>query len=200
MAKKKDDFNKIQHRIKKHPVGNAWLQNVAKSMKVTTFDVVTDLMPNTADFLQYNTSDTIDMVRSMRTNMGSRQMINNQFKNIPQIRAANDALKNAMKDIKSGNLNNKAREQEFDFDDMDYGFGMFDENDKLEFIDDDENKKNNKITLVLNVNETPTIIDEDFCNEIEKKFEKSSYIAQVGAPQKSLVYLGDSNSFSVLSH
>ena len=141
MAKKKDDFNKIQHRIKKHPVGNAWLQNVAKSMKVTTFDVVTDLMPNTTDFLQYNTSDTIDMVRSMRTNMGSRQMVNNQFKNIPQIRAANDALKNAMKDLKSGNLNNKAREQEFDFDDMDYGFGMFDENDKLEFIDDETNNK-----------------------------------------------------------
>lgn len=52
------------------------------------------------------------------------------------------------------------------------------------YLYDDDNKKNNKITLVLNVNETPTIIDEDFCNEIEKKFEKSSYIAQVGAPNR----------------
>ena len=68
------------------------------------------------------------------------------------------------------------------------------------YLYDEDNNKNKKITFVLNVNGTPTTIDEDTCNEIEKNFEKSSYITQIGAPQKSLVYLGDSNSFSVLSH
>lgn len=139
---------KVQDRIKKSPAANEWMRNVAKSMKITTFDVVTDLMPNTSDFLQYNKSDTIDMLRDMRTNTGTRQMINRQFKNIPQIKAANNALKNAMSDIKSGNLNNRARELDFDDDDTDYGFGIFDESDQLEFIDDEPENNNKPVTVI----------------------------------------------------
>ena len=55
------------------------------------------------------------------------------------------------------------------------------------YLYDEDNNKNKKITFVLNVNGTPTIIDEDTCNDIEKNFEKSSYITQVGAPEKSQV-------------
>ena len=51
------------------------------------------------------------------------------------------------------------------------------------YLYDEDNNKNKKITFVLNVNGTPTTIDEDTCNEIEKNFEKSSYITQIGAPK-----------------
>lgn len=55
------------------------------------------------------------------------------------------------------------------------------------YLYDEDNNKNKKITFVLNVNGTPTTIDEDTCNEIEKNFEKSSYITQIGAPSKTQV-------------
>ena len=130
---------KVDNRVKKASVNSKWFQNVARSMGFTAADIVKDLMPNTSDFLEYNTADTMDMITDMRTNMSSRQMVNRQFKNIPQIKSVNNVLKNMKTDIKSGNLNNRSREQEFDFDDMDYGFGDWGD-EPLEFIDEEEPK------------------------------------------------------------
>ena len=148
MAKKKS--LKVDDRIKKNAANNKWFQNAAKSMGFTAIDIVKDLMPNTSDFVEYNKADAMDMMRELRSNTGSRQMVNRQFKNIPQVKAANDALKNIKADLKSGNLNNKARQNEFDFDDMDFNFGVFDENDQLEFIDDDNDDKQKQPVTVIN--------------------------------------------------
>ena len=85
---------KVQNRIKKQKPDNQWFQNVAKSMGFTAADIVKDLLPNTNDFLEYTASDTFKMISDMKSNMSSRQMVNRQFKNIPQIKIANDAIKN----------------------------------------------------------------------------------------------------------
>ena len=128
---------KVQNRIKKQKPDNQWFQNVAKSMGFTAADIVKDLLPNTNDFLEYTASDTFKMISDMKSNMSSRQMVNRQFKNIPQIKIANDAIKNMKSDLMSGKLYNKSRSEEFDFDDMDFGFGAFDDEDGMSFIDDD---------------------------------------------------------------
>lgn len=128
---------KVQNRIKKQKPDNQWFQNVAKSMGFTAADIVKDLLPNTNDFLEYTASDTFKMISDMKSNMSSRQMVNRQFKNIPQIKIANDAIKNMKSDLMSGKLYNKSRSEEFDFDDMDFGFGAFDDGDGMSFIDDD---------------------------------------------------------------
>ena len=141
MAGRKKNVN---DRVKKQPSNNQWFQNAAKSLGFTSAEIVRDLMPNTAEFVDWNKSDTMDLLKSMRTNSSSRNMVNKQFKNIPQIKAASDILKNAKEDIMSGNFNNKDRE--FEFDDMDFGFGdMLDDIDKDMLIEEDKN--------------SPTIID-----------------------------------------
>ena len=140
MARK--DFN-IENNIKKVTPVNEWLLNVGKSLGFTTAEIVQDLMPNTTDFVNWNkreVKDTMNMLRDMRSNMGSRNMFNKQFGQIPQIKAANEFLKNMKDDIKSGKFNNQDRYKEFDdFDEMDYSFGgLFGDDDKLEFFDDEE--------------------------------------------------------------
>ena len=141
MAGRKKNVN---DRVKKQPSNNQWFQNAAKSLGFTSAEIVRDLMPNTAEFVDWNKSDTMDLLKSMRTNSSSRNMVNKQFKNIPQIKAASDILKNAKEDIMSGNFNNKDRE--FEFDDMDFGFGdMLDDIDKDMLVEEDKN--------------SPTIID-----------------------------------------
>ncbi len=84
---------KVQNRIKKSSANSQWFQNVARSMGFTAADIVKDLMPNTTDFLEYNSADTMSMITDMRTNTSSRQMLNRQFKNIPQIKSVNQALR-----------------------------------------------------------------------------------------------------------
>ena len=141
MAGKKKN---VDDRIKKQPSNNQWFQNAAKSLGFSTAEIVKDLMPNTADFIDWNKTDTMDLLKSLRTNHSSRSMVNKQFKNIPQIKAASDILKNAKEDLMSGNFNNK--EREFDFDDMDFGFGDLLDEDKDMLINEDQNN-------------SPTIID-----------------------------------------
>ena len=94
MAGRKKNVN---DRVKKQPSNNQWFQNAAKSLGFTSAEIVKDLMPNTAEFVDWNKSDTMDLLKSMRTNSSSRNMVNKQFKNIPQIKAASDILKNAKK-------------------------------------------------------------------------------------------------------
>lgn len=127
----------VDDRIKKQPSNNQWFQNAAKSLGFSTAEIVKDLMPNTADFIDWNKTDTMDLLKSLRTNHSSRSMVNKQFKNIPQIKAASDILKNAKEDLLSGNFNNK--EREFDFDDLDFGFGDITDEDKDMFINEDQN-------------------------------------------------------------
>ena len=142
MAGRKKNVN---DRVKKQPSNNQWFQNAAKSLGFTSAEIVKDLMPNTAEFVDWNKSDTMDLLKSMRTNSSSRNMVNKQFKNIPQIKAASDILKNAKEDILSGNFNNKDRE--FEFDDMDFNFG--------DILDDNENKD----MFIEEEKNNPTIID-----------------------------------------
>lgn len=133
---------KVQNRIKKSSANSQWFQNVAKSMGFTAADLVKDLMPNTNDFLSYNSADAMNMLSDMRTRASSRQMLTRQFKNIPQIKAAEKAMENIKADLMSGNFNNKTREKEYDFDDdMDYGFGDFSDGG-VEFIDNEETPVN----------------------------------------------------------
>ena len=79
--------------------------------------------------------------------------MNAQFKNIPGLKTVDEVFKNIKEDIKSGNLNNKDRENSFgNFGDSDFDFGfdsdMFGGDDVVEFLDDESP-----------VNQPPTIID-----------------------------------------
>ena len=137
MGKDKD----IKNRIKKVVPENQWLMNVTKSLGFASMDVIKDLIPNTYSTVDWN-KDTIisaaDMVKDLRDNNGIRNSFSKQFKNIPHVKIANNAINNALADIKSGNLYNQNRSLgldengEFSFDDF-----SFDDDSGPMFIDDD---------------------------------------------------------------
>lgn len=133
---------KPNQMVRKMPVNSSWFNNVVKSMGFAANDLVKDLMPNTSDFLQYNNvSESMKMVQDMRRNTGVRNTVSKQLENIPQINIAKEGLMNALEDIKSGKIYNNERgsDDDFGFDDMDFGFGdMFDEEDGISFSDNDE--------------------------------------------------------------
>ena len=144
---------KIQDRIKKNVPDNEWFRNAAKSLGFTSAEIVKDLMPSTSDFLSYNKSDAMDLVKELRSNTNGRNMIGRQFQNIPQIKAAADVLKNARADIKSGKFYNMDRLTEFD-DDMDLEFGdLFGEDGGVTFFDDEEDSGSQPSS------QQPTVID-----------------------------------------
>ena len=155
--------NNLNNRIKKIIPNNQWMINVGKSLGFTTMEIVQDLMPNTTDFVSWNKNDikdTMDMVKGMRQNTGSRNLFNKQFSTIPQIKAANEILANIKEDLKTGKFVNKDREKEIEnFDDLGYDYGgLFGEEDRLEFLDDEEDDSPQQNTSMPNITPT-TVID-----------------------------------------
>lgn len=152
----------IKQRIRKSPIEASWFTNVAKSMGFATTDLVKELMPNTANFMEQNASDTMRMVQDMRKNITSRNMVSRQLKQIPQIQMGKRMLRNTLDDIKSGKIYNKDRLytndefDEFNFDDddgmfFDDGVDFFDDNDDNAFDDGNNNVTINKNNTVRNV-------------------------------------------------
>ena len=135
----KNEHINIKQRIRKSPIESSWFTNVAKSMGFATTDLVKELMPNTANFMEQNASDTMRMVQDMRKNITSRNMVGRQLKQIPQIEMGKRMLRNTLDDIKSGKIYNKDRLYTNDeFDEFNFGDddGMFFD-DGVEFLDDD---------------------------------------------------------------
>ena len=148
MAKKKI---KVDKRVKKMANNSTWTRNMLKSMGFTAIDLVKDLMPNTAEFANSNTQVN-DIIKDVRRNITNRKVMNAQFKNIPGLKTVEDTFKNIKEDLKSGNFNNKDRENSFGgFGDSDFDFGfnddMFSDDGGVEFLDDEPS------------NQPPTIID-----------------------------------------
>jgi flagellum-specific peptidoglycan hydrolase FlgJ/phage-related protein len=137
----KNNSDNFSNRIKKVVPENKWLVNVAKSLGFTSMEIIQDLLPNTTNFVDWNKdeiSDTMNMIREMRSSTGIRNTFTKQFENIPQIKTANKALQNIKSDLKSGKFYNNDRLNSFDDDDMDWGFGDDFGDDTIEFIDDDD--------------------------------------------------------------
>ena len=158
----KNEHVSIKQRIRKSPIEASWFTNVAKSMGFATTDLVKELMPNTANFMEQNASDTMRMVQDMRKNITSRNMVSRQLKQIPQIQMGKRMLRNTLDDIKSGKIYNKDRLytndefDEFNFDDddgmfFDDGVDFFDDNDDNAFDDGNNNVTINKNNTVRNV-------------------------------------------------
>ncbi len=127
----------IRERVKTGPLNSNWFTNVAKSMGFLTVDMAKVLMPNTADFMEQNATDTMKMVQDMRKNISSRAMIGRQLKQIPQIEMGKNMLRNTLEDVKSGKIyNNDRKFSEDKFDNFDDFLG--DDDGGIEFLNDDD--------------------------------------------------------------
>ena len=154
----------IRERVKKGPINSQWFNNVAKSMGFISMDIAKELMPNTADFMSQNAADTMRMVQDMRKNISSRNMVDRQTKQIPQIEMGRNMLRNTLADIKSGNIYNKERlysQDKYDSSGMDDD--IFGDDGGIEFLDDDDddmfvNDEDSSVTINKN-NTVRNVID-----------------------------------------
>ena len=150
----KNKRKKLDERVKKSAVNNQWMRNVLKSMGYTSVDLVRDLLPSTGNFVIDNKDNMMNLAQGIRSNTSPRRLINNQFKNLPQVKAMDEFMKNMKDDLITGNFNNVDREMEFDDSGMDFGFGSFDDDmfgGTLEFVEEDEGDNGG--------GESPTFID-----------------------------------------
>ena len=143
MAKKVQKMD-INDRVRKMTLDNEWLMNVGKSLGFISRDMITELIPNTSDFVSWNADvakNGIQLVQEVRANNGIRNMFSKQLKMIPQVQILEQGRKNLWEDIKSGKIYNNDRIQgmstnddgSFDFSDDDL-FGDV----NVSFIDDEE--------------------------------------------------------------
>ena len=116
----------------KTPSAMSWFKNVGKSLGYTSMDLVNEMMPATIDFTTSNVETVKELYTDLRRmkSQGKRvvdEIIGSEYADI-----ARSSIQNAMKDIKSGKIYNKDRQDKV-FQDGDDEFGMsdfnFDESD-----------------------------------------------------------------------
>ena len=99
-----------KYRIHDNKMTTKWLQNAIKSLGVSTSQVISEIAPNLSEATKSSISGGRDVVSMLKTSRGQHQKVVDQLMNTKYMGYAKTAYKNAVKDIKSGNLNNTARE------------------------------------------------------------------------------------------
>ena len=112
-------------------INSKWLTNTLKSMGVAGTEVIKDLMPATSETISSGSRLVGDVARDIKTNISGNKKVTSALSSNPVIKMGQDFFKNAVEDIKSGNLYNTERVGDEDplsdldtlFDDIDSYFG-----------------------------------------------------------------------------
>ena len=171
---------KMKRRRKR--LSQGWARNVLRSLGYSAQDVISELMPNTADAV--STARDIKSELQEATGIAKEKAnegvsyVKNRFKEFNE-----KDLKDAIEDIKSGKLYNKDRikETDFGFDD-DFGDFGFDENFDDPFgndVDVSSTDDNTFVKVSMNVGpESPIVQSQDATTAvISSGFEASAKIA-----------------------
>lgn len=120
---------KIPIKEKSHMVNTKWLNNVVRSIGGSTVKVIKETAPTLSDITISTGRMSSDILRSMRGGKVGMDNIGRQISNNKYVRFANKSLKNALEDLKTGNLNNESRMEAalFGDDSSDSGFTFGDE-------------------------------------------------------------------------
>ena len=125
----------IPYKESNNRFATKWMKNALKSIGITTKDVLTEIAPNTSEFVFTGANVSKDIFGVLTRNKQSIDRVNNALTQNKYTKAFQTAYKNALADIKSGNLNNTERIFEsFGSDDQGGGFS-FGEDDQSVSID-----------------------------------------------------------------
>ena len=91
-------------------INSKWLKNTLKSLGVASSEMFKDIMPATAETLSSATSSATEVVRNLRTSKTGVSNIARNIKNSQGVKMGQDFFKNAIDDLKSGNLYNTERD------------------------------------------------------------------------------------------
>ena len=88
-----------------------WLDNAARSIGISTKNVLKDISPNVMEVVESGVSTSRNIVNSLRRNNTSTNRVGDALKRNKYVQYMQKAYKNAFNDLKEGNLNNVEREQ-----------------------------------------------------------------------------------------
>ena len=124
-------------------INSQWLKNTLKSMGVASTEVIKDMMPATSSTISTTASAVTQTVKSLTSGKSNARKIGAALSKNPVVQMAKDGLRNALDDVKSGNLYNTERSGMED--DIDTMFGDLDSMFDDEPAGGDVNIENNTI-------------------------------------------------------
>lgn len=100
--------------------GNMWIKNAAKSLGISTNNVMKDLAPGLHNVASTGVKSSSQLINGIKNGSVSSSNIKNIVKNNKFVKIADTTFKNALEDVKQGNFNNTSRSP---FGDDDFSFG-----------------------------------------------------------------------------
>lgn len=119
-------------RMSNRNINTKWLQSAMKSIGISTRNVIQKITPNIYDTVVSGAEIGRDFVTTARQNVSSIDKVSNTIRGNRYVQYAEKAYKNALTDIKTGNLNNEGRAEEA----MMNSFGFGSDGDGYSFGDD----------------------------------------------------------------
>ena len=146
--------NKNRNDVKKNAstLNSGWLKNTLKSMGVASTEMIKDIMPATGETLHSAGELTNDAIKTVRSTRVGAKTLADSISKSSAVKMSQDFFKNALEDIKSGNLYNTERERPLDgFDDSDMDMEtLFGDMDDFSFDEEGENPNINVVNQEIN--------------------------------------------------
>ena len=139
-----------------------WIQNAMRSLGITTKEVLKDITPNLYQTTSTVSNTAVGLVKDIRKGNMSASRIMRALNDNRYMQYANRAYKNALSDIRTGNLNNKQREgnaisKSMGMDDFDSGFSFGDAGGEDININMDESGTVDAVMKLSSQMETSTV-------------------------------------------
>ena len=139
-----------------------WIQNAMRSLGITTKEVLKDITPNLYQTTSTVSNVAVGLVKDIRKGNMSTSRIMRALNDNRYMQYANRAYKNALSDIRTGNLNNKQREgnaisKSMGMDDFDSGFSFGDAGGEDININMDESGTVDAVMKLSSQMETSTV-------------------------------------------
>lgn len=138
--------------IRKTTPPSEWFKNVAKSVGYSTSDIVRDITPGIHSLIADNVSYGKELAENTREALKESQSMVSMFSLDNQVKIGQDALKNAIDDIRTGKIYNKERMESYSDDDFSEFMSEFEDG-----FSDSSSKDENEPTIINNTK----IVKED---------------------------------------
>lgn len=211
MPKAFRNITKASVQTKSKGFNGKWIKNAMKSIGLTTQDSLKELYPNLAEVTTASADATKNLIGVIRQKSSDVNGVSDSLKKNKYVKAAGTAFKNALSDLKSGNLNNTDRTMgaitgdasgDNDFSDT---FDFNDDSSDVSFGDDDTPTTNNVSFNVVNQGNSDNGAMLAFQEQSRKQTEvmlktsKATMDAQIATASASMYQMEKIGS-EVISH
>lgn len=185
-------------RMSNKNINTKWLQSAMKSIGISTRNVIQRITPNIYDTAVSGAEIGRDFVTSARQNISSIDKVAGTIRGNRYVQYAEKAYKNALTDIKSGNLNNEARAEEAMMNS--FGFGS-DSGDGYSFGDDGGDGNTYNVYQNSGTSEAMLKISDQMAKGqvAQVKMQKASMDAYI-AVQSTMMHQMAKNHAEIVNH